>query len=54
LTLNKKADRIDEARQNLTVAEAEAIASEDPTLIWLDVPDEIYRTAAPSTMEPER
>jgi hypothetical protein len=41
LLLNK-ADRIDEARRDLNVAEAEAIASEDPNLIWVEVPDPEY------------
>lgn len=53
LTLNKKADRVDEGRRNLTIAEAEAIAEEDPDLIWLEVPDEDYY-GAPKNMEPER
>jgi hypothetical protein len=33
LSLNKEADAIDEARSGLTVAEAEAIAAEDPRLV---------------------
>lgn len=52
LTLNKAADNIDEAVVGLTVAEAEAIASEDPDLIWIDVPeDEAYES---KNMEPGR
>jgi hypothetical protein len=52
--LNKARDDIDEGRQGLTVAEAEAIATEDESLIYLDVPDAEYFNAAPITMEPER
>jgi hypothetical protein len=33
LTLNKLSDSVDEAATDLTVAEAEAIATEDPSLI---------------------
>lgn len=51
-TLNKAADRIDDGRENLTVAEAEAIASEDPDLIWLHVPDNDYYEE--KNMEPGR
>jgi hypothetical protein len=53
LSLNKEADAIDEARSGLTVAEAEAIAAEDPRLIWLEVPDEEYY-GEQTNMEPER
>ena len=42
LPLNKSADERDKAREGLTVAEAEAIADEDPDLIWLDVPEDRY------------
>jgi hypothetical protein len=42
LSLNKAEDAIDEGRSGLSVAEAEAIATEDPSLIWLEVPDEEY------------
>jgi hypothetical protein len=52
-TLHKAADRIDESRDGLTVAEAEAIAAEDPNLIWLEVPDEEYY-GEQTNMEPER
>lgn len=52
LTLNKAADSIDEAATDLTVAEAEAIASEDPELIFLELPDdEAYDS---KNMEPGR
>jgi hypothetical protein len=40
LRLNKHPDSISGPRIGLSVAEAEAIASEDPGLIWLDVPDD--------------
>jgi len=51
LTLNKAADSIDEVVTGLTIAEAEAIAVEDPDLIWLEVPAaEYYGT--PRNMEP--
>jgi hypothetical protein len=52
LTLNKAANHTDPERHGLTVAAAVAIASEDPGLIWLDVPDsEDYFDAG---MEPGR
>ena len=44
---------VDEARSGLSVAEAEAIATEDPDLIWLDVPDQEYR-GQQRNMEPGR
>ena len=53
LTLNKDADRIDEGRTGLTVAEAEAIATEDPNLIWLEVPEMEYY-GEQRNMEPGR
>lgn len=36
LTLSKYADPVDDARNGLTVEEAEEIADEDPSLIWID------------------
>jgi hypothetical protein len=51
--LNKAEDRIDEARSGLTIPEAEAIATQDPELIWLEVPDGTYY-AEPRNMEPGR
>jgi len=51
LSLNKKADRIDEQVLGLSIAEAEAIADDEPGLIWLDVPDEEYY-GGPRNMEP--
>ena len=44
---------MDEARAGLTIAEAEAIADEDPDLIWLEVSEEEYY-GEPRNMEPER
>jgi hypothetical protein len=52
-TLNKAPDRIDSGRTGLSIAEAEAIASEDPELIWLDVPENDY-FGEQKNMEPER
>ncbi len=53
LPLNKRADSINEAATGLTVPEAEAIALDDPELIWIDVPqDEYYGEGI--NMEPER
>lgn len=52
-SLNKAADRIDEEMTGLTIAEAEAIATDRPDLIWLEVPaDEYYGERR--NMEPER
>ena len=42
LTLNKAAGSIDEGAEGLSIAEAEAIADEDPDLIWLIVPEDEY------------
>lgn len=53
LKLNKKADHIDESRTGLTIAEAEAIATDDPEVIWLNVPDQEYY-GEPKNMLPER
>ena len=52
-SLNKAANRIDGPRKGLTVAEAEAIATEDPDLIWLEVPDDVYY-GEQTNMKPER
>ncbi len=54
LTLSKKADTVDGPRTELSVAEAEAIATEDEGLIYLDVPDAVYAHAPPTDFEPER
>ena len=50
--LNKSADAIDEAQTGLTIAEAEAIATEDPDSIWLEIPEHEYYEHR--NMEPER
>jgi hypothetical protein len=42
LTLHKAADSIDSGAQGLSIAEAEAIADDDPEAIWLDVPSDEY------------
>lgn len=53
LRLNKHPDSIEGPRVGLSVAEAEAIASEDADLIWLDIADDIYY-GEPRNMEPDR
>lgn len=52
LTLSKKGDSIDDAVHGLSIAEAEAIASDDPDSIWLEIPDEDYYVRR--NMEPGR
>jgi hypothetical protein len=52
LTLNKAADSIDPEAHGLSIAEAEAIATDDPDLIWLVIPDEEYTERR--NMEPGR
>jgi hypothetical protein len=42
LTLHKSADHIDEGADGLSIAEAEAIADDNPELIWLEVRAEDY------------
>lgn len=42
LRLQKRGDRIDPLAKDLTIAEAEAIAVEDESLIYLDVSDREY------------
>jgi len=54
LRLSKRSDRLDRPAEGLTVPEAEALATEDEGLIYLDVPDDEYRKAAPSSFEPGR
>jgi hypothetical protein len=51
--LNKLGDHIDPELFDLTIAEAEAIAVDNPELIWLEVSDAIYY-GEPRNMEPER
>ena len=57
LTLHKAAGKIDSGAEGLSVAEAEAIADDDPESIWLDVSAEDYygerRNMEPGT-EPAR
>jgi hypothetical protein len=53
LTLNKLADHVDEAATGLSIAEAEAIAVDNPEQIWLLVPEEEYYGDR-KNMEPER
>src|SRR5689334_11072968 len=51
LTLHKSAGRIDDGAEALSIAEAEAIADDDPDAIWLDVADDEYY-GEPRNMEP--
>ena len=51
--LNKLADRIDGPAIGLTVAEAEAIATDRPELIWIEVLESDYY-GEPKNMEPDR
>ena len=53
LTLNKAADTVDDAVNGLSIAEAEAIAADDPDLIWLDVAEDDYYGER-TNMEPQR
>ena len=53
LKLNKHPDATQGPRQGLTVAEAEAVAAEDASLIWLDV-DEDDSYAGSTDFQPER
>jgi hypothetical protein len=54
LTLSKHGDAVDDPATGLTVAEAEAVAEEDEDLIFLDVPEQEYAVAPPTSFEPER
>jgi hypothetical protein len=54
LTLNKHPDSISGPHTGLNIGEAEAIASEDPNLIWLDVSEDDYYSGPPTDFEPER
>jgi len=51
LTLHKDPGHIDEGAENLSIAEAEAIADDDPDSIWLEVTDDQYY-GEPRNMEP--
>ena len=53
LPLKKKSDNWDDAQDGLTIAEAEAIATDDPDLIYLDVPEDRYYGDR-RNIEPER
>lgn len=53
LTLNKSADSVDDEVTGLSIAEAEAIASENPDLIWLNVAEDDYYGER-TNMEPQR
>ena len=52
LTLNKLEDAIDEPQLGLSVAEAEAIAVDNPELIYIDITEHEYER--PRNMLPER
>ena len=54
LRLYKRGDKVDEYAEGLSVPEAEAIADEDENLIFLNVPDDDYYGAAPTSFEPDR
>ncbi|HYT92319.1 MAG TPA: hypothetical protein VEL76_26635 [Gemmataceae bacterium] len=54
ITLNKHPDSITGPRTGLNIAEAEAIAVDDPGLIWLEVAEEDYYSGAPTSFEPGR
>lgn len=54
LRLSQFPDAINESREGLTVAEAEAVAAEDEQLIYLDIPDGEYAAAPPVSFEPDR
>jgi hypothetical protein len=54
LRLNKRPDDIDGPVENLTVAEAEALATDDESLIYLDVSDAEYANAPPTNYRPDR
>ncbi|MFO0929698.1 MAG: hypothetical protein U0736_22195 [Gemmataceae bacterium] len=54
LRLTQLPDAINEGREGLSIAEAEAVASEDESLIYLEVPDGEYAAAPPTSYEPDR
>jgi len=54
LRLNKHTTPLEGPRSGLTVAEAEALASEDERLIYLDVEERDYYQTAPTSFEPGR
>jgi hypothetical protein len=53
LRLHKLADSVDDEAHGLSIAEAEAIAVDNPELIYLDVSDAEY-LGEQRNMEPER
>lgn len=53
LFLNKKADHIDGPAIGLTIADAEAIAADNPDLIWIEAPEGTV-FGEPKNMEPGR
>ena len=53
LLLNKEADHLDGPADGLTIAEAEAIAADNPELIWLEAPEDAI-FGEPRNMEPGR
>ncbi len=53
LALNKHPDSITGPRIGLSVAEAQAIADDDPDLIWLDVSRDDYYSGPPMNYGPE-
>ena len=53
LKLHKHPDSIQGPRIELSIAEAKAIATDDPDLIWLDVPEDQYY-GEPENLAPER
>jgi hypothetical protein len=54
LRLRKHPDQCDGPRDGLSIAEAETIADNDEALIFLDVPEEEYEEAGPTTFGPEQ
>jgi hypothetical protein len=54
LRLKKHGDAVDGSARDLTVAEAEAIADEDESLIYLDIADQEYENAGPTSYQPDR
>jgi hypothetical protein len=54
LRLSKHTDPVDGPVAGLTVAEAEAIADVDEGLIYLDVSDQEYYEAPPTSFDPDR
>jgi hypothetical protein len=53
LKLNKLSDDVDGPAEGLTIAEAEAIATDDESLIYLEVPEELYKNSA-SSFQPDQ